>query len=176
MKCVGSFDSCEDALDALGKLRADLVLMDLGLQRMDGIECTRRVKRRWPRTKVLVFSADDKQSEVALRAGADGYLDKGASPDKLAKAIRRVHAGKPAISENVLRELVRSFQVIARPTNLSAREIQIRDLLADGWSRKEVAKRLGISEHTVKTYISRLMHKTGMHNIAAAEFLRKQTV
>jgi len=96
MCCVGIFGCSEDLIKVIPKLQPDLVMMDLELPRMDGISATREIKRRWPRVKILIFSASDELQKIteALSAGASGYLVKSEPREKLAEAIRRLHSGR----------------------------------------------------------------------------------
>jgi DNA-binding NarL/FixJ family response regulator len=179
LRCIGAFDNCEDFLKALPRLRPDVVLMDLGLPGMDGINCTIQLKRRWPRAKVLIFSTHETREKIvkSLTAGADGYLVKSTPRQKLAQAIHRVHNGESVISEQVAHELVGYLN--ARPDliqNLSPQEQRILEEFDRGGTYKEIAQRLGISPNTLKEHAKRIRNKTGVDSMAAAAYIRKSVI
>lgn len=179
LTCVGGFESCEEFLKAVAKVRPDVIIMDLGLPGMDGISCTIQIKRRWPRAKVLIFSTHETREKIvkSLTAGADGYLVKSTPRQKLAEAIRRVHNGESVISEAVAHELVGYLN--ARPDllqNLSPLEQRIIDEFDRGGTYKEIAQRLGISPDTLKEHAKRIRNKTGVDSMAAAAYIRKSVI
>src|SRR5205814_3026770 len=152
IEVIGTALSGEAALSLLEKERPDVILQDLGLPRMSGIEVTREVKRRWPAVEVLVFTIFDEEEKVleAVKAGASGYLLKGASGSKVVEAIREVHAGGSVIQPSLARRLLRHFHVPEDPKlpppavpplreepptrPLTGREIDILRLIAKGLS------------------------------------------
>jgi DNA-binding NarL/FixJ family response regulator len=182
--------SGEAALEQLERARPDVILQDLGLPRMSGIEVTREVKRRWPEVEVLVFTIFDEEEKVidAVRAGASGYLLKGAGSDRVIDAIREVHGGGSVIQPNLARRLLRHFRVPeeadapkamprvepeGRP--LSEREIEILRLIAKGLSNREAADVLELSRATVRTHLEHIYQKLEVTNRveAVTEGLRK---
>lgn len=179
LQTVGAFENCEDAIANMDRGHPDVVLMDISLPKMSGIDCLKLIKEKWPRTKVLMFSADDRKETIreAFLRGADGYLDKGSPRQKLAAAIERVHEGRHATSERVSDELV---EIIAgwRPllADLSPREREILNEFARGGTIKEIAARLNSSVETIKTHARRIALKSGVSNLRAAAWIRKQTV
>lgn len=165
MECVGSLATAEEALRLVPGLRPDVVLMDINLPGISGIECTRRLKRQLPEAQILIFTvykAPDKIFE-ALEAGASGYLLKRTSPEKLLEAIEEVKAGGSPMTSEVARMVVRSFRKPASAeaveANLTPREEEILGLLARGFVTKEIAGELGISYFTVQTHLKKIYEK-----------------
>jgi NarL family two-component system response regulator LiaR len=143
----------------------DVVLMDLMMPKMDGIQATREITARQPATRILVltsFAADD-QVFPAIRAGALGYLLKDSGPQELVQAIRQVHAGQPslepAVARKVLAELTAPPQKPLTRDPLTARELDILRLIAQGRSNKEIAAQLTIAEETVHAHVSNILGK-----------------
>jgi DNA-binding NarL/FixJ family response regulator len=190
IEVIGTALSGEAALELLAKKQPDVLLQDLGLPRMTGIEVTREVKRRWASVEVLIFTIFDEEEKVidAVKAGASGYLLKGASSEKLLEAIREVKAGGTIIQPNLARRLLRHFHVPetdARPPPghreeppmrpLTEREIEILRLIAKGLSNSEAAGVLGLSRATVRTHLEHIYDKLEVTNRveAVTEGLRK---
>jgi len=197
IEVVGTALSGEAALELLEKKQPppDVILQDLGLPRMTGIEVTRQVKKRWPQIEVLVFTIFDEEEKVieAVKAGASGYLLKGAPSEKVIEAIREVKAGGTIIQPNLARRLLRHFHVPeegAPPEKaplppghreeppmrpLTEREIEILRLIAKGLSNKEAAQVLGLSRATVRTHLEHIYEKLDVTNRveAVTEGLRK---
>jgi DNA-binding NarL/FixJ family response regulator len=191
IEVVGTALSGESALEQLERVRPDVILQDLGLPRMSGIEVTRQVKRRWPHVEVLIFTIFDEEEKVidAVRAGASGYLLKGTASEKVIDAIREVRAGGSVIQPNLARRLLKQFHVpedpkAAAPTGLreeppgrplTEREIEILRLIAKGLSNKEAARVLGLSRATVRTHLEHIYQKLEVTNRveAVTEGLRK---
>ena len=192
IEVVGTALSGEAALTLLEKQQPDVVLQDLGLPRMSGIEVTREVKKRWPGVEVLIFTIFDEEEKVieAVKAGASGYLLKGATGEKVIDAIREVNAGGTVIQPNLARRLLRHFRVPEdsnappqpepfreeppiRP--LTVREIEILRLIAKGLSNNEAARVLGLSRATVRTHLEHIYQKLEVTNRveAVTEGLRK---
>ena len=196
IEVVGTALSGEAALALLEKEQPDVVLQDLGLPRMTGIEVTREVKKRWPGVEVLIFTIFDEEEKVieAVKAGASGYLLKGAPGEKVIDAIREVRAGGSVIQPNLARRLLRHFRVPEdgsappgpeplppgireeppfRP--LTEREIEILRLIAKGLSNNEAARVLGLSRATVRTHLEHIYEKLEVTNRveAVTEGLRK---
>jgi len=190
VEVIGTALSGEAALELLEVKRPDVLLQDLGLPRMSGIEVTRQVKRRWPEVEVLIFTIFDEEEKVieAVKAGASGYLLKGASSEKILEAIREVHAGGSVIQPNLARRLLRHFHVPETdskpppayreepPTRpLTEREIEILRLIAKGLSNNEAAGVLRLSRATVRTHLEHIYTKLEVTNRveAVTEGLRK---
>jgi DNA-binding NarL/FixJ family response regulator len=195
IEVIGTALSGEAALALLEKQQPDVVLQDLGLPRMSGIEVTREVKKRWPAVEVLIFTIFDEEEKViqAVKAGASGYLLKGASGEKVIDAIREVRAGGSVIQPNLARRLLRHFRVPedssappgpeplppgireepVRP--LTVREIEILRLIAKGLTNNEAARVLGLTRATVRTHLEHIYQKLEVTNRveAVTEGLRK---
>jgi NarL family two-component system response regulator LiaR len=166
IKVVGEADNGAEAVIQVRLHQPDVVLMDLVMPEMDGVEATRQVIAISPTTKVLVLSsfADDEQVFPAIKAGAAGYLLKDVSPHDLAEAIQAIHQGKTQLHPDVAKILM---DRIASPTQgttavhnaLTARELEVLRLIAQGKSNREIAQVLTISEKTVKTHVSNILSK-----------------
>ena len=165
IQVVGEAADGEEAVAQTERLRPDVVLMDLMMPRMDGIEAIRRITARCPGVRALVltsFAADDKLFP-ALKAGALGYLLKDSGPEELVQAIRQVHRGEsslhPSIARKVLRELTHPSGHPAPGDALTDRELEVLRLVAQGLSTQEIAKRLVITEATARTHVSNVLSK-----------------
>ena len=142
----------------------DVVLMDLSMPVMDGVEATRTIVARCPSAKVLVLSSFSEQRRVidALGAGADGYLLKHSEPDHILGAIRAVHGGGSPLDPAVARVLLDSHRAGGPTGELSAREQEVLSLVRQGLANKQIARRLGISERTVKAHLTRIFQRIGV--------------
>ncbi len=167
---VGEARDGEEAVAQAEALRPDVVLMDLLMPRLDGIEATRRIKERRPGGRVLVLTsaASDDKVFPAIKAGASGYLLKDSSPEALVEAIRQVHRGEaslhPIIARKLLRELTQPSDRPPTPDPLTEREMQVLRLLAQGLEDGEIATRLGVGTVTVRTHISNILAKLHLAN------------
>jgi two-component system, NarL family, response regulator LiaR len=162
---VGEADNGHAALLRAQETHPDVILMDLLMPGMDGIEATRQITSRQPTTRILVltsFAADNKVFP-AIKAGAAGYLLKDSSPDDLVRAIRQVHRGEPSlhptIARRLLQEIARPAELQPPPETLTDREMTVLRLIAQGLSNREIADRIAISEPTVRTHVSRILGK-----------------
>jgi len=161
MRCTAC-SSAQEGLDELERGTWHVVVMDIDLPGMNGIQCTRIVKERWPHVQVLmctVFEDDDKILS-ALKAGATGYVVKQAPIGELLEAIRDVHAGGSPMSAGIARKVVGTFhQPAAQPTTLTHREQEVLELIAEGLTVKEIADRANVSNNTVRTHIRHIYEK-----------------
>ena len=175
MAVVGEAGNGEEALSCYAQLHPTIVLMDVRMPGMDGVEATRRLHAQWPAAKIIILTTFDEDEYIfeGLRAGALGYLLKAVSSAELAHAIRTVAAGQALIDPAVTRKLVTEFARLApaqRPINaglvepLSAREMAILRLVAQGLSNREIAERLYLAEGTVKNYVTSLLGKIGVRD------------
>ena len=179
-RCVSQYPSAEDALKGLPQVRPDVVLMDINLPGMNGVECVRQLKQLIPETQVMMLTVYEDTENIfnALAAGAGGYLLKRTSSKELLEAIQAVHSGGSPMTMHIARKVVQSFQktaATAQPAeNLSEREQQVLDLLSQGLIYKEIAEKLGISYETVHTYVRRIYEKLQVRTRteAVAKFLR----
>jgi DNA-binding NarL/FixJ family response regulator len=162
------------AVELAERLRPDVVLMDLRMPRCDGVEATKLLRERCPSIKVIVLTtyADDRSVLDALRAGARGYLTKDAGAAQINDTLHRVTSGQavidPAVAEHVINAITPDEPTPPLPDALTPREIEVLTLIADGLSNTEIARRLAISEATVKSHINRLLSKTGVRDRAQA--------
>jgi DNA-binding NarL/FixJ family response regulator len=180
-RCVTDYGNAEDALKDLPQVRPDVVLMDINLPGMNGVECVRQLKQQLPQTQVMMLTVYEDTENIfnALAAGANGYMLKRTSSRELLEAIQEVHRGGSPMTMHIARKVVQSFQktaATAPPTeNLSEREQQVLDLLSQGLMYKEIADKLAISYETVHTYIRRIYEKLQVRTRteAVAKFLRR---
>jgi NarL family two-component system response regulator LiaR len=162
---VGEADNGQEAVLRAEESSPDVILMDLLMPGMDGIEATRQITSRRPQARILVltsFAADNKVFP-AIKAGASGYLLKDSSPDELVRAIRQVHRGEPSlhptIARKLLQEVAHPAELQPAPEALTAREMMVLRLIAQGLSNQEIADRISVSEPTVRTHVSRILGK-----------------
>jgi len=165
IEVVGEADNGVEAIDQVETSRPDVVLMDLVMPEMDGIEATRRISARHPDLRILVltsFSTDDKVFP-AIKAGALGYLLKDSSPDDLVQAIRQVYRGEPSLHPTIARKMLHELAhpVDAPPTTdpLTERELEVLRLVGQGLLNHEIAERLVITEATVRSHVSNILSK-----------------
>ena len=165
LKCVSSHANAEDALRDIPLKKPDVVLMDINLPRMNGIECVQRLKAILPKVHVLMLTVfeDEDQLFKSLKAGANGYLLKRTKPAQLLEAIEEVYRGASPMSGKIARIMVQYFQhkgpASADVVELSKREQEILDLLAKGHRYKEIADALGISFDTVRSHLRNIYEK-----------------
>lgn len=175
---AGEAGSGEEAIDAVGRLQPDVVLMDVRLPGMDGVQATAAIRERFPNTRVLALSTfvDDDLIFGALRAGAHGYLAKDVEPDRLFDAIRSVADSKSIMSDEVVHRLVHRIvtghPLDARPATamerLTAQERVVLRLVTDGLTNQDIADTLCLSVKTVKSHLSNIFAKLDVHNRAQA--------
>jgi DNA-binding NarL/FixJ family response regulator len=176
IEVVGSAADGDEAVALAGRLRPDVVLMDLGMPHCDGVEATRRLRERQPAIHVLVLTtyADDRSVVAALRAGARGFLTKDAGADGIEQALRAVMRGEAAIDPAVQHHVVAAVAAGGEaaeeplPDGLTPREAEVMSLIAAGLSNAEIAARLVITEATVKSHVNHLFGKTGVRDRAQA--------
>jgi DNA-binding NarL/FixJ family response regulator len=184
---VGEAGHGEDAVAEARRLRPDVVLMDIRMPVLDGIEATRRIVREQPTTRVLILTTFGLDNYVydALRAGASGFMLKDAPPEEIAAAVRIVASGEallaPAITRAVIEEFAR--QSPAEPVKttppaleeLTPREREVLDLLARGLSNLEICRQLVISEATAKTHVARILQKLDLRDRVQAVIYAYET-
>ena len=166
----------QEAINLVEKLKPDLVLTDLSMPRMNGMEAIREIRRRIPETKIVVLTIHKTEEYIlaVLKAGADGYVLKDATHDELIMAIKNVLSGKrylsPGISETVLEGYLEGRKTVKPQTSweaLTHREREILKLIAEGYRNKQIAKDLCISVKTVEKHRANLMEKLDLHNVQA---------
>jgi DNA-binding NarL/FixJ family response regulator len=175
-RCVGEFDDAETALAKLPIEKPSVVLFDINLPGMNGIECVRRLKPRLPDTQFVMVTVYEDANHIfnALSAGASGYLLKQTRRNELIEALKDVHAGGSPMSSQIARKVVQNFyrnetQTAGGETvELSGREREVLELLARGYLYKEIAEMLKISVQTVNTYIRRIYEKLHVRSRAQA--------
>jgi DNA-binding NarL/FixJ family response regulator len=164
-QCAGQFASAEDAIERLPGCAPEVVLMDINMPGLNGIECVRRLKTEHPDIEFIMLTVYEDTESVfnALAAGASGYLLKQAARDELFEAIRQVRAGGSPMTSHIARKVVQAFrQPVPDDTDtsrLSSREQQVLELLAKGYLYKEIAESLGISYDTVHNHIRHVYDK-----------------
>ena len=165
LRCLSGYASAEEALTRLPKDQPDVVLMDINLTGLNGIECVRRLKPLMPNTQIVMLTVFEDTEKIfsAVTAGASGYLLKRLAPAKLAEAIVEVHEGGSPMSAPIARKVVQYLQRVparsGETADLSQRERQVLDGLAAGRVYKQIADELGVSINTVRTYIRRIYEK-----------------
>jgi len=170
IEIVGEAEDGEVAVDMARSQRPDIVLMDLSMPVLDGVEATRRIKRVAPQIKVLILTVANCERRVAeaLAAGADGYALKKLGHDELMAAITAVRSGKhylgPGLNEEAVREYLDGADTVA--VALTAREREVLRLIAQGLKNREIAETLSIAIKTVETHRTKIMQKLDLHNSA----------
>lgn len=184
VEVVGTAADGEEALTLAGELRPDVILMDLRMPRVDGVEATRRLRASHPEIKVVVLTtyADDRSVIDALRAGALGYLTKDAGADEIRQALQRVASGQASVDPAVQMHLVEAIATTATaaptttdakpvaelPDGLTPREAEVLGLIGAGLSNTEIAAQLFVSEATVKSHVNHMLPKIGARDRAQA--------
>ena len=156
-KCLGAFTSGEAAIEGMPKLKPDVVLMDINLPKMSGVECTRQLKQLLPKTHIIMLTVYDDSDRIfrALQMGANGYLLKRSPADEILQAIQDVQHGGAPMSNYIARKVVQSFQ----QQGPSAKATEVLGYVAQGYSNKEVAKALGLSVETIHAYLKNIYAK-----------------
>ena len=164
MEVVGEAEDGEQAVAAAERLAPDVVLMDMVMPGVDGVEAIRRIRLARPQTRVLVLTSytDDTKVVPAVRAGAAGYLLKGVQPAELAAAIRTVAAGGALLAPEVTGRILAEVAAVRQDPGLTAREREVLGLLARGLTNRQIAAELVLSEKTVKTHVSSILGKLGL--------------
>lgn len=174
MHCVASLSNLMNVVSDIAKAEPDIVLMDIGLPNISGIEGVRTVKMNFPDTQVLMFTVfeDDDKIFDAIRAGASGYLLKKTPPEEITEAVRQLYAGGAPMSPSIARKIIQVFQ--SQPANtlndyqLTARENEILYSLVDGLSYKKIAEKYFISISTIRTHITNIYQKLHVNSKSQA--------
>jgi len=181
-KVVGEAKNGKDAVEQFRKLRPEVVLMDIRMPEMDGVQATQVIKMNYDSAKIIILTTFDEDEYVfeAIRAGAVGYLLKDVSSEEIASAVRIVSQGGALLQPNVTKKILKEFSTLEKPLlrseniKLSEREKEIVSLVAMGLTNSEIAEKLFLSEGTVKNYISNIFSKLGAKNRASLiEIARK---
>jgi DNA-binding NarL/FixJ family response regulator len=179
-RCVGSFGSAEEALRKLPALKPELVLMDIHLPGLSGIECTARLKELLPDVQVLILTVYEDEAKIfqALKAGASGYILKRTGKKEIVEAINDVRQGGAPMTSAIARKVVESFRESPpkEESNLTRRETDILECLARGFSNKEIAEQLSLSVETVSWHLKQIYEKLHVHGRtgAAVKFLGRK--
>jgi DNA-binding NarL/FixJ family response regulator len=179
-RCVSSYANAAAALRGLPADQPDVVLMDINMAGMSGIECVEKLKETAPDMQIVMLTIYEDTDQIfkALTAGASGYLLKRLTPAKLLQAIREVHAGGSPMSSSIARKVVASFRKVGttagKQPHLSPREQSVLDCLAKGLTYKQIADQLDISIDTIRTYLRRIYEKLHVQSRteAVAKYLR----
>lgn len=179
MEVIGEAENGQKALLEIAKLQPDLVLMDIRMPVMDGVAATQAIAKQYPETKVLVLTTfdDDDYVQRAMRLGAKGYLLKDTEPDELALAIRSVYKGHtqlgPGLLEKALMPVAATSTIQPPPglAQLTARELEVLRLIANGANNREIAEALFLSESTVKNYVTNILSRLNLRDRTQAALL-----
>ncbi|OGU70373.1 MAG: DNA-binding response regulator [Ignavibacteria bacterium RBG_16_34_14] len=179
--CVATYSNAEDALKYLPNKKPDVVLMDIQLPKMSGIECVENLKEKSPDLQIMMLTVyeDNEQVFKSLAAGATGYILKRTPPAELLEAIRELHEGGSPMSDQIARKVVQTFQQIGKSSketeNLSERETEILSYLAKGYQDKEIAEKFFLSVKTIRTHLRNIYKKLHVHSRTEAvlKYLRK---
>lgn len=170
MEVIGEAADGFEAVQQACALRPDVILLDMVMPRMDGLEAIKEIKRECPEAHILVLTSFSNDETVfpAIKAGALGYLLKNTTPERLLNAIRDVHLGKPSMSSDIANKLMRELQRTSDlpPTEepLTEREMDVLRLVAQGLTNQEIAEKLVIGEGTVRTHVSNILGKLHLAN------------
>lgn len=158
---VGTAANGIEAVEVVARLSPDVVLMDLSMPELDGVEATRRIAADYPSSRVLVLTSFSEQSRIldAISAGADGYLLKHSDPDEITAAVRAVHAGEAPLDPKAARALLDAGRAKRETVALSEREREVLVLVRDGLANKQIARKLGITERTVKAHLTKIFQR-----------------
>ena len=169
-QCVGAWGSAEDALRVVRNQAPDVVLMDIQLPNMSGVECTAQLKEQLPAAQIIMVTVYEDPNRIfqALRAGACGYLLKRSTPEQIIAAIRDVHQGGAPMSSEIARKVIAQFreplETAAEVDDLSAREREVLELVAEGLNNKDIAGRLGVSVDAVRWHLKHIYLKLHVHS------------
>jgi two-component system NarL family response regulator len=173
IEVVGEASDGQEALTMAIEQAPDVVLMDIMMPKLAGIDATRAIAEQVPATKVVMFTVSDEESDLfeAIKAGASGYLLKEVDPAEVAEAVRQIHAGHSLLSPVVASKLVSEFASMARKSDerstrpkLTDRELEVLQLAADGLTNRQIGRKLHISENTVKNHMRNILEKLHLHS------------
>jgi DNA-binding NarL/FixJ family response regulator len=180
-RCIATYSNAEDALKFLPGQKPDVVLMDIQLPKMSGIECVENLIEKSPDLQIMMLTVyeDNEQVFKSLAAGATGYILKRTPPAELLEAIRELHEGGSPMSDQIARKVVQTFKQIGKSSketeNLSERETEILSFLAKGYQDKEIAEKFFLSVKTIRTHLRNIYKKLHVHSRTEAvlKYLRK---
>ncbi len=169
-RVIGEAESGVEAVEIIVELRPDVVMLDLEMPEMDGVETLKRLREHNPDIRVIVFTAFDTDERIlaAVQAGAQGYLLKGAPRDQIFEAVRVVHSGdsllQPVVASKLLRQMSQTSESTETFVSVTPRGLDVLRLLARGLQNKEIAEELGITERTVKFHVGTILNRLGAGN------------
>lgn len=173
VQVVGEASDGHEAVQVVEKIQPDVVIMDIAMNNLNGLEAASRITRQWPNVKVIILSmhANEEYVGQALDAGATGYLLKGAEPAELELALKAVVRGETYLSPSISKHLVQDYlthrkEKLGSIVELTARQREVLQLIAEGRSTKEIANKLDVSIKTVETHRSELMRRLDIHDVA----------
>ncbi len=165
---IKSFETAEEAIEHIPRLKPDVVITDINLPGKNGIECVFELKNRDPGIQFIMFTIYEDNDQVfeALKAGATGYILKNTAPDKIVEAIMELHEGGSPMSPKIARKVLQSFSKVENPVLqlISKREREVLDLLSKGYLYKEIADQLNITLSTVKRHLNHIYEKLQVQN------------
>jgi two-component system NarL family response regulator len=182
IEVVGEAQDGQDAIQKVRTLEPDVILMDVSMPRMGGVEATRQIKREFPHIGIIALTMYDEQQYIfdLVRAGATGYLLKDSESSQIVEAIRAIHRGESLIHPSVASKILAEFSLLAqkkgkKPSwedhDLTEREVTVLRLVADGKTNKEIANNLDLSEKTVKNHVRNIFHKLQVYDRTQAAIL-----
>jgi two-component system NarL family response regulator len=182
IEVVGEAQDGQDAIQKVRTLEPDVILMDVSMPRMGGVEATRQIKREFPHIGIIALTMYDEQQYIfdLVRAGATGYLLKDTESSQIVEAIRAIHRGESLIHPSVASKILAEFSLLAqkkgkKPSwedhDLTEREVTVLRLVADGKTNKEIANNLDLSEKTVKNHVRNIFHKLQVYDRTQAAIL-----
>ena len=180
IKCLAVYASAEEGLPKILEMRPDVVLMDIKLPGMSGIQCVAEIKKILPDMQIIMVTVYEDSERIfrALKAGASGYLVKSCPPEQLLASIRDVHNGGSALSTHIARKVVKHFHLLgpskSETENLTHREREVLDLLSEGFIYKEIGDKLNIASETVRTHAKNICQK--MHVRSRVEAVAKHRI
>jgi DNA-binding NarL/FixJ family response regulator len=180
-QCVGACATAEEAVKVIPKLQPDIILMDIQLPNQSGIECCAQLKQLLPAAQIIMVTVYEDTERIfkALRAGACGYLLKRCTPEELLSAIREVKLGGAPMSREIARKVIFSFQeplaAAAEVEDLSPREREILELVAEGYPNKQIAGRMGVTDGTVRWHLRHVYHKLHVRSRTKAALKYRST-
>jgi two-component system NarL family response regulator len=173
VELIGEANDGEEAIRMAAELMPDVVLMDVRMPKVSGIDAARQIMAELPAIKIVMLTVSDEEEDVfeAIKAGASGYLLKEVDPTEIAGAIRQIHEGHSLLSPAIASKLVSEFAAISKRSDekalrpsLTDRELQVLRLASDGLTNRQIGRRLQISENTVKNHIRNILEKLHLHS------------
>lgn len=172
MTCIGSFENANHVIEQIRSLRPDIVLMDIEMPGIDGISAVKMIKKEFPEVRIIMQTVFEDEARIfsSLQAGAEGYILKNASAEKIIESIREVHAGGASMTPSVALRVMKFFNQTksAEDYSLTNKEKEVLALLAEGNSYKMAAAKLGITYSTVNSHIKNIYEKLHVHSLGEA--------